>query len=154
MTGTFLNYYAPEGYGGVMTCNPNQAGPDFYNLRTPQNVWHHGEAMITTNQWTNGSYTPPDEDFGADAYYNDEAPKTHESHWILVDPVDSQDGLQRLSVAYRGNGDMTIWADGRIDGIGRTPRLEYEWFELFGPYEQAEAAELEEPVESLALSTK
>jgi hypothetical protein len=49
---------------------------------------------------------------------------------------------------------MTIWADGRIDGIGRTPRLEYEWFELFGPYEQAEAAELEEPVESLALSTK
>jgi parallel beta-helix repeat protein len=36
MTGTFLNYYAPEGHGGVMTCNPNRTGPDFYNLRTPQ----------------------------------------------------------------------------------------------------------------------
>ena len=150
MTGTFLNYYAPEGFGGVMTCNPNRTGPDFYNLRTPQNVWHHGEAMITTNQWTNGSYTPSDEDFGADVYYNDETPKTHESHWSLVDPVDSQDGLQRLSVAYRGKGDMTIWADGRIDDIGRTPRLEYEWSELFGPYEddyeyeQDEAAGLAE----------
>ena len=144
MTGTFLNYYAPEGYGGVMTCNPNRTGPDFYNLRTPQYVWHHGEAMITTNQWTNGNYTPSDEDFGADVYYNDETPKTHESHWSLVDPVNSQDGLQRLSVAYRVKGDMTIWADGRIDGIGRTPRLEYEWSELFGPYEQGEAAGLAE----------
>ena len=154
MTGTFLNYYAPEGHGGVMTCNPNQAGPDFYNLRTPQNVWHHGEAMITTNQWTNGNYTPLDEDFGADEYYNDETPKTHESHWSLVDPVDTQDGLQRLSVAYRGRGDMTIWADGRIDSIGRTPRLEYEWSELFGPYEQDEAAGFSELAESLALIAK
>ena len=159
MTGTFLNYYAPEGYGGVMTCNPNRTGPDFYNLRTPQNVWHHGEAMITTNQWTNGNYTPSDEDFGADVYYSDETPKTHESHWSLVDPVDSQDGLQRLSVAYRGKRNMTIWADGRIDDIGsprdslrRTPRLEYEWSELFGPYEQAEAAGLAELAESLAVS--
>jgi parallel beta-helix repeat protein len=152
MTGTFLNYYAPEGCGGVMTCNPNRAGPDFYDLRTPQNTWHHGEAMITTNRWTDGTYTPSDEDFGADEYYNDESPKTHESHWSLVDPVDSQDGLQRLSVAYRGKGDMTIWADGRIDGIGRTPRLEYEWYELFGPYEQDEAAGFAEPTESLVLS--
>jgi parallel beta-helix repeat protein len=160
MTGTFLNYYAPEGHGGVMTCNPHRTGSDFYNLRMPQDVWHHGEAMITTNQWTNGNYTPADEDFGADVYYNDETSKTHESHWSLVDPVDSQDGLQRLSVAYRGKGDMTIWADGRIDGIGRTARLEYEWFELFGPYkddygyEQDETAGLAEPAEALMLSAK
>jgi hypothetical protein len=26
---------------------------------------------------------------------------------------------------------MTIWADGRLDWIGRTPRFEYEWSELF-----------------------
>ena len=39
-----------------------------------------------------------------------------------------------MSVAYRGRGDMTIWADGRIDPPhgGRTPRLEWEWSELFG----------------------
>jgi len=160
MTGTFLNYYAPEGFGGVMICNPNRTGPDFYDLRTPQNVWHHGEAMITTNQWTDGTYTPSDENFGADVYYNDETPKTQESHWSLVDPAGGQEGFQRLSVAYRGKGDMTIWADGRIDGIGRTPRLEYEWSELFGPYEQDyqyeqdEAAGLVEPAESLAISAK
>jgi hypothetical protein len=117
--------------------------------------------MITTNAWTNGTYTPSDEDFGADEYYNDESPKTHESHWRLVDPVDAQDGLQRLSVAYRGKEDMTIWADGRIDDTGspgdslrRTPRLEYEWFELFGPHDQDEAVELAELAESLAFSAK
>jgi hypothetical protein len=129
MTGSFLNYYAPEGWGGVMTCNPWQGGPDFHHLRLPHPDWHHGEAMITTNMWTDGSYTPPDENFGADAYYDDETPKTLESHWDLL--ADAGNGLQQLSVAYRGRGNMTIWADGRLDGIGRTPRLEYEWTELF-----------------------
>ena len=38
-----------------------------------------------------------------------------------------------MSVAYRGRGDMTIWADGRMDPPdgGRTPRLEWEWSALF-----------------------
>ena len=36
MTGGFVNYYAPEGHGGVMTADPYQAGPDFYHLRVPQ----------------------------------------------------------------------------------------------------------------------
>ena len=128
MTGSFLNYYAPEGYGGVMTCYPYQSGPDFHHLRVPQEVWHHGEAMITTNAWTDGTYTPADENFGADAYYGDETPKTQESHWNLL--AYSGNGLQLLSVAYRGRADMTIWAEGRLDP-GRTPRLEYEWYELF-----------------------
>ncbi len=137
MIGTFLNYYVPEGYGGVMTCDPYQAGPDFYHLRLPQDVWHHGEAMVTTNAWTDGTYTPPDEDFGVDAYYNDETPKTHESHWdILADhpPPSPVVNLHMFSVAYRDHCDMTIWADGLIDEgtEERTPRLEYEWKELFG----------------------
>jgi hypothetical protein len=130
MTGGFLNYYAPEGWGGVMTCDPDHSGPDFYHLRLPQEVWHHGEAMITTNKFTDGTYTPVDENFGADAYYDDETPKTLESHWDLL--ADAGNGLQQLSVAYRGRGDMTVWADGRLSGIGRTPRLEWEWSELFG----------------------
>ena len=33
MTGSFVNFYAPEGWGGVMTCNPWQGGPDFHHLR-------------------------------------------------------------------------------------------------------------------------
>jgi len=131
MTGGFINYYAPLGFGGVINSSPKAVGSDFYRLRTPQVVWHHGEAMVTTNQDTNGMYTPSDEDFGVDAYYNDETPKTHESHWHLVNPVAVNHGLSRLSVEYRGQLDMTIWADGRLDGIGRTPRLEYEWSELF-----------------------
>ncbi|MCK4340182.1 MAG: hypothetical protein KAY37_00475 [Phycisphaerae bacterium] len=131
MTGSFVNYYAPEGHGGVMVCNPYQSGPDFYYLRTPRETWHHGEAMITTNTWTDGTYTPPDEDFGADAYYDDETPKTQESHWDLL--ASGSNSLHLLSVAYRAREDMTIWADGRLDGIGRTPRLEWEWSDLFGP---------------------
>jgi hypothetical protein len=127
MTGSFLNYYAPEGYGGVITGNPYRSGPDFYDCRVPQEVWHHGEAMITTNAWTDGTYTPADENFGADAYYDDESPKTLESHWDLLATSSS---LQQLSVAYRGREDMTIWFDGRLNP-GRTPRLEYEWYELF-----------------------
>ncbi len=134
MTGGFFNYYAPEGHGGVMTADPYQAGPDFYHLRVPQGVWHHGEAMITTNRQTDGTTTPGDEDFGADDYYDDESPKTLESHWDLL-ASGGGDKLHVMSVAYRGRGDMTIWADGRIDPPhgGRTPRLEWEWSELFGP---------------------
>jgi hypothetical protein len=131
MTGGFINYYAPEGHGGVMTADPYQAGPDFHHLRVPQAVWHHGEAMITTNTQTDGTTTPGDEDFGADAYYNDESAKTLESHWDLL--ASGGNKLHMMSVAYRGRGDMTIWADGRIDPPhgGRTPRLEWEWSELF-----------------------
>jgi hypothetical protein len=130
MTGSFFNYYAPEGYGGVMVGYPYRSGPDFYYLRTPQEGWHHGEAMITTNAWTDGTYTPSDENFGADAYYNDESPKTLESHWNLL--ANSGNGLHMLSVAYRGRCDMTIWADGRLSSTNRTPRLEWEWTQLFG----------------------
>jgi len=133
MTGGFVNYYAPEGHGGVMTADPYQAGPDFHHLRVPQAVWHHGEAMITTNRQTDGTTTPGDEDFGADAYYNDESAKTLESHWDLL--ASGGDKLHMMSVAYRGRGDMTIWADGRLDPphAGRTPRLEWEWSQLFDP---------------------
>lgn len=134
MTHGFVNYFTPDGYGGVMTANPNAAGPDFYHLRVPQAGWHHGEAMITTNMWTDGTFTPPDEDFGADAYYEDESPKTLASHWdlLVVEQDDPLLSLHLFSVAYRGRGDMTLWADGRLDNVGRTPRLEWEWDELFG----------------------
>ena len=130
MTGGFVNYYTPEGHGGVMTAYPDESGPDFYHLRVPQAVWHHGEAMITTNEETDGTTTPVDEDFGADAYYDDESPKTLESHWDLLAGGNS---LHLLSVAYRGRGDMTLWADGRMGQHDRTPRLEWEWAALFPP---------------------
>jgi hypothetical protein len=128
MTGGFVNFYAPEGHGGVMTADPDQPGSDFHDLRVPQAVWHHGEAMVTTNAQTDGTTTPTDEDFGADAYYGDESPKALESHWDLLAGAGAS--LHQLSVAYRDPEDMTLWADGRTDG-GRTARLEWEWGELF-----------------------
>jgi len=131
MTGTFLSYYAPEGYGGVMTCNPYESGPDFYHLRLPQESWHHGEAMICTNDWTDGTFTPPDEDFGADAYYDDETPKTQETHWELLASFSGARGLHMLNVAFRDHEDMTIWAIGKLSSVDKTPRLEYEWNVLF-----------------------
>ncbi|UCF12235.1 MAG: PKD domain-containing protein [Thermoplasmatales archaeon] len=131
MTGTFLNYYAPEGNGGVMTANPYASGPDFWHLRRPNESWHHGEAMITTNAWTDGSYTPPDENFGADAYYDNETPKTQESHWDLLRAYSPSMNMHMLSVSYRDRGSMTIWADGRLPGGGHTSRMEYEWSDLF-----------------------
>ncbi|MBN1443936.1 MAG: hypothetical protein JXA90_14595, partial [Planctomycetes bacterium] len=95
-------------------------------------AWHHGEALITTNQWTDGASTPSDEDFGADAYYDIETPKTQESHWnLLAASSGGNRNLHMLSVAYRGQENMTIWAEGRIAGSGRTPRIELEWSELF-----------------------
>jgi hypothetical protein len=129
MTGSFINYHAPEGYGGVLVCHPYESGSDFYYLREPRSEWHHGEAIMTSNAWTDGTYTPIDASPFFDIYYNDETPKTLASHWDLLA---SSRGLQQLSVAYRNRGDITIWVDGRIDGGGSTPRLEYEWSDLFG----------------------
>jgi hypothetical protein len=134
MVGSFLNYYAPEGLGGVIAVDPQRVGPDAYDLRTPQPAWHHGEAMVTTNRWTDGTFTPADEDFSVDAFYDADAPKTQEEHWSLLSshcPPEPWCSLHLLSVAYRAREDMTIWADGRLDGAGRTPRLEWEWRELF-----------------------
>jgi hypothetical protein len=133
MTNGFLTYYTPEGHGGVMTADPTESGPDYHHLRLPRTVWHHGEAMITTNIWTDGMTTPPDEDFFADLYYNVELPKTLASHWglLAVQQNDPCLSMHMLSVAYRDRGDMTLWADGRLDGVGRTPRLEWEWSDLF-----------------------
>jgi len=142
MLNGFVNYYAPEGYGGVMAVDPSMPGPDYFHLRRPNESWHHGEAMITTNMFTDGSTTPPDEDFGADDYYDNETSKTLESHWdLLADhPPAGLVNFHMMSVAYRDYREMTIWADGYIQGTTRTPRLEYEWSDLFEAENQQPAA--------------
>jgi hypothetical protein len=133
MIGGFLNYYAPEGYGGVMTFHPNRPDSDFYDLRIPQESWYHGDAMITTNKWTDGTFNPSDEDFGVNDYYMDESSKTLESHWELLhfDGAGGR-GMHQLSLAYRDREDMTIWADGKLSNSGdMTDRMEWEWDDLF-----------------------
>lgn len=123
-TGTFLNYFVPDGWGGVITASRSGG---FYDLRLPHPDYFGGEVLITTNSWTDGSYTPSGGQFMAD-YYAEGGPKDIESHWNLMGSA----GLHEMSVEYRCRKNITLWADGQLDA-GRTPRLEYTWSDLFGP---------------------
>jgi hypothetical protein len=109
-TGTFVNVYAPEGYGGVFTC-PAGAG-----CASP---------LITSNTETDGHSYPAGAEFLV-PYYADPAPKTIADHYETM----GHDGLHLLTVAFRGRGDMLLWAEGR-QAIGTTPRIEFEWTALF-----------------------
>ncbi len=121
-TGSFINYYVPDGWGGVITCS-RPGG--FYDLRMPHPDYFGGDVLITTNAWTDGSYTPSGGTFMAD-YYEEGGPKDIQSHWDLM--LDT--GLHKMSIEYRNRKDITIWADGKLPG-GRTDRLEYRWSDLF-----------------------
>lgn len=126
-TSTFINYYVPESHGGVITCS--RAGwPSFFKLRKPQPSYFGGDVLITTNSETDGTSTPWGGEFMAD-YYQDledaNATATLQGHWDIM----GSSGLHKMSVAYRGRGDMTVWAQGRLDP-GTTPRIEVEWSDL------------------------
>ncbi len=127
-TGTFINYYAPEGYAGVFTCPP---GAPCGTARRPQPDYLFGEAIMTTNSQTDGHTTPGGGAFMYDYYNNGSIPKDLASHYDLM----GHSGLHLLSLAYRGRGDMTIWFEGRAD-TGVTPRVELEWSELFQAAQQ------------------
>ena len=126
-TGSFLNYYAPMGNAGVLSLSASQG---FYNLRKPRSSYYNGEVIVTSNQYTDGVSTPSDATF-FNSYYNDHSPKTLADHWGVLDEVNTQLGAQQLSVEYRGRGDMTIWARGRLLGTATTPIIKLEWSELF-----------------------
>ncbi len=122
MTGTFFNYYVPEGKGGVITC---PAGLPCNKKRVPQSDYHGGEVLITTNDETDGHTTPKGGDFMG-SYYDKTGAKTIADHYALM----GHTGLHLLSVDYRGVGDMTIWAEGRLSS-GVTPTIKVEWKTLF-----------------------
>ena len=113
MTGGFVTYYTPEGHGGVMTADPYEAGPDFYDLRVPQAVWHHGEAMITTNAWTDGTTTPADEDFFADVYYGDRVAQDPR------EPLGLAGDRRRPRVSLVSHAQRGLPWSGRHDPLGR-----------------------------------
>jgi hypothetical protein len=118
-TGTFINYYVPEGYGGVFTC---QTGGSCGTPRTPQAAYMNTEVLITTNSQTDGSSVPGGGDFMGD-YYTAGGPKDLKSHFELMGTT----GLHLMSVAYRGQEDMSIWFHGR----GLSNRVEVEWSDLY-----------------------
>ena len=121
-TGTFLNFYVPEGHGGVFTC---PAGAGCGSPRTPQGDYLGGEVLITANSQTDGHSVPAGAEF-LTPYYADPTPKTIADHFEVM----GHDGLHLLSVAFRGRGDMLLWAEGR-QPVGTTPRIEIEWSALF-----------------------
>jgi len=116
---TFINYYVPEGQGGVFTC---PSGGPCGQLRVPQSDYFSGEVLITTNTQTDGHSMPSDDGF-MDPYYQQGGTKTLQSHFELM----GSGGLHLMSVEVRGEEDMTIWVNGR----GRADRLELEWSGLF-----------------------
>jgi len=118
-TGTFINYYAPEGYGGVFTCS---SGGSCGAARTPQSEYMGGEVLITTNNQTDGTEVPGGGGFMGD-YYEAGAPKDLAGHFGLMGTT----GLHLLSLEYRAEEDMTIWAHGR----GLADRIEIEWSDMF-----------------------
>lgn len=119
VTSSFINYFAPEGHGGVFTCS--MGGP-CGQLRTPQSDYFNGEVLITTNDQTDGHSVPWGGQFMHD-YYATGGPKTLQSHFDLM----GTSGLHVMSVEYRGQEDMTIWFHGR----DMTGRVEVEWDELY-----------------------
>ncbi|MFH1131646.1 MAG: hypothetical protein V1754_09940, partial [Pseudomonadota bacterium] len=71
-TGTFLTYYVPEGYGGVITCT---GASKCFKKRLPQNDYFNGQVLITTNSETSGHTVPEDGEF-MDNYYKAGGTKT------------------------------------------------------------------------------
>lgn len=119
MTDTFITYYVPEGHGGMFTCRSQAC-----RLLTPQGDFLFGEAIITANATTDGHSVPSGAEW-LEAYYLEGGPKNLQGHWDITG-----DSFHRLSVEYRGQGDMTLWFDGDA-GRAVTPRVELEWSELF-----------------------
>lgn len=123
-TTSFINYYVPEGHGAVMTCS-RTAWPSFWKLRKPQPSYFAGDVLMTTNSDTDGTSTPWGGEFMATYYQNLDANSqtaTLQGHWDIMGTT----GLHKMSIAYRGRRDMTVWFQGRLDP-GLTPRVEVEW---------------------------
>jgi len=135
-TGTFINFYAPNGYGGVFTCAP---GKVCSSPRTPQQNYRDGEVLITTNSQTDGHSTPSGASF-LDPYYDTPGPKTLESHFgVMV-----SDELHMMTVGFRSKGDMRLLAHGRTSE-GWTPRIDVEWSTLFPTPTNDAGADAEPP---------
>jgi hypothetical protein len=128
-TGTFINYYVPEGHGGVITANQTQG---FYKLRTPEQSYYGGDVLVTSNQETDGTYTPSDATSLFPAYYDDPTPKTLDDHWGMLHALGSHTGFHQMSVEYRSREDMTIRFQGRLQGTDGTAVTNVEWSDLFG----------------------
>jgi len=123
---SFVNYYVPDGRGGVFTC---LTGAGFQKKRTPQSDYFNGEVLITTNSESDGHSTPPGGEEIA-AYYGAGGPKSLEDHWESIRSHGYLDGFHQLSLAFRGKNDLTVRFEGRLKGGVYTETVEEEWSDL------------------------
>ncbi len=121
---SFINHFSPGGHGGVVTCTTDLG---YYEMREPQAVYFNGEVLVTSNEWTDGTFTP-DGAWFMETYYNLGGPKTLADHWDSMENLGN--GLHLVSTEVRGGRDLTLWFQGRLDP-GLTGRLEWEWDDLF-----------------------
>ncbi|MCA9665665.1 MAG: hypothetical protein KC503_08755 [Myxococcales bacterium] len=130
-TGGFINWYAPDGYGGVITC---LAGQRCSKKRVPQPEFHDGEVLITTNFETDGKSAPEWGEY-IDAFYAEGGAHTMQQHLdVLLGGKAFSPPTHALSVAYRARGDMTLRFVGTIDNDGTmTEPKDFEFKDLFEP---------------------
>ena len=121
-TSGFINYFVPEGFGGVITC---LKGQKCSKKRIPQATYFKGQVLLTTNEETDGKKVPVGGEF-METYYKKGGTKTLADHYGLM----GHTGLHLMSVAYRKHGDMTIWFEGRLTS-GVTPTIKLEFSKLY-----------------------
>ncbi|MBN2543102.1 T9SS type A sorting domain-containing protein [bacterium] len=118
----FLNYFVPDGYGGVIKHHRTSG---YYEIRYPNPGCYGGEAIYTNNSDISGTY------IGDPwvSYYSGYAASgdiTMEGQWETAGP-----SFHRMTVGFRGRNDMRIWFDGQLSA-GHTSRVEFEWADLVG----------------------
>ena len=121
-TAGFLNYYVPDGHGGVIKHN---RGLGYYEIRYPHPDCYGGEAIYTNNSDISGATVGEP----WSSYYAANAPGgniTMSGQWDA-----SGASFHRLTVGVRTRNDMLVWFDGSYPG-GSTSKIEFEWCEIVG----------------------
>jgi len=124
-TGGFINYYVPDGGGGVIKTAKSSG---FYEVRLPQLEWMNGHVVSTNNTDIDGrnGISP------WVTYYNTLDPGAGRRATMqgLWDTAYQYTDMHIVEVGFRGTEDMILWFTGRLQSVN-LPRLEFEWDELF-----------------------
>jgi len=121
-TAGFMNYFVPDGYGGVIKHNRSLG---YYEVRKPHPDCFFGEAIYTNNSDISGaSVGEPWASYYS--VYASSGDISMSGQWGTAGP-----SFHRVTVGYRSRNDMLIWFDGSIPG-GVTSTVELEWSETVG----------------------
>jgi len=129
--GAFLNYFVPDGNGGVINASRGQG---YYSMRPPRASFFSGQVLMTSNADTDGTTVPSGAEFLGSYYNNGQNPKTMQSHWDVLRDDDGFGGrdLLRVTVGVRGRNDMTLWFQGETRAFNSpAKKLALEWSALF-----------------------